>query len=137
MVRPEVLQRRLRKLDEYLEILRRLRRYHFEEFIQDPERYGSAERFLQLAIEALLDMGNHVIADLSLGEVRWYSDIPAILAERAGLEPELKEKWIRMIGFRNILVHEYMEVDRRIVYEILQTGLEDLERLRRFFAAFL
>ncbi|WP_322802029.1 type VII toxin-antitoxin system HepT family RNase toxin [Thermoflexus sp.] len=137
MVRPEVLQRRLRKLDEYLEILRRLRRYHFEEFIQDPERYGSAERFLQLAIEALLDMGNHVIADLGLGEVRWYSDIPAILAERAGLEPELKEKWIRMIGFRNILVHEYMEVDRRIVYEILQTGLEDLERLRRFFAAFL
>ncbi|WP_448590472.1 type VII toxin-antitoxin system HepT family RNase toxin [Thermoflexus hugenholtzii] len=137
MVRPEVLQRRLRKLDEYLEILRRLRRYHFEEFIQDPERYGSAERFLQLAIEALLDMGNYVIADLGLGEVRWYSDIPAILAERAGLEPELKEKWIRMIGFRNILVHEYMEVDRRIVYEILQTGLEDLERLRRFFAAFL
>lgn len=137
MVRPEVLQRRLRKLDEYLEILRRLRRYHFEEFIQDPERYGSAERFLQLAIEALLDMGNHVIADLGLGEVRWYSDIPAILAERAGLEPELKEKWIRMIGFRNILVHEYMEVDRRIVYEILQTGLKDLERLRRFFAAFL
>ncbi|WP_448593653.1 type VII toxin-antitoxin system HepT family RNase toxin [Thermoflexus hugenholtzii] len=137
MVRPEVLQRRLRKLDEYLEILRRLRRYHFEEFIQDPERYGSAERFLQLAIEALLDMGNHIIADLGLGEVRWYSDIPAILAERAGLEPELKEKWIRMIGFRNILVHEYMEVDRRIVYEILQTGLEDLERLRRFFAAFL
>ncbi len=137
MVRPEVLQRRLRKLDEYLEILRRLQRYRFEEFIEDPERYGSAERFLQLAIEALLDMGNHIIADLGLGEVRWYSDIPAILAERAGLEPELKEKWIRMIGFRNILVHEYMEVDRRIVYEILQSNLDDLERLRRFFAAFL
>ena len=137
MVRPEVLQRRLRKLDEYLEILRRLQRYRFEEFIQDPERYGSAERFLQLAIEALIDIGNHIIADLDLGEVRWYSDIPAILAERAGLEPELKEKWMRMIGFRNILVHEYMDVDRRIVYEILQSGLEDLERLRRFFAAFL
>lgn len=137
MVRPEVLQRRLRKLDEYLEILRRLQQYSFEEFIQDPERYGSAERFLQLAIEALLDMGNHIIADLNLGEVRWYSDIPVILAERGGLEPDLKEKWIRMIGFRNILVHEYLDLDRRIVYEVLQSGLGDLERLRRFFASFL
>lgn len=133
----EILQRRLRKLDEYLEILRRLQRYRLEEFLQDPERYGSAERFLQLAIEALLDMGNHLIADLPLGEVRWYSDIPVILSERAGLAPELKEKWIRMIGFRNIPVHEYVELDRRIVYEVLQTGLEDLERLREFFAAFL
>ncbi|MCX7689441.1 DUF86 domain-containing protein [Thermoflexus sp.] len=137
MVRVEVLQRRLRKLDEYLEILRRLQRYSFEEFIRDAERYGSAERFLQLAIEALLDMGNHIIADLNLGEVRWYSDIPTILAERAGLDPDLKEKWIRMIGFRNVLVHEYLDLDRRIVYEVLQSGLEDFERLRRFFASFL
>jgi uncharacterized protein YutE (UPF0331/DUF86 family) len=43
------------------------------------ERYGSAERFLHLSIEAILDMGNHVIADLDLGIVNWYSDIPALL----------------------------------------------------------
>ncbi|WP_376792074.1 DUF86 domain-containing protein [Thermoflexus sp.] len=117
MVRPEVLQRRLRKLDECLGIPHRLQRYRF--------------------IEATLDMGNHIIADLNLGEVRWYSDIPAILADRGGPEPDLKEKWIRMIGFRNIPVHEYVDLDRRIVYEVLQSGLEDLERLRRFFASFL
>lgn len=137
MVRPEILQRRLRKLDECLEILRRLQRYRFEDFIADPERYGSAERFLQVAIEATLDMGNHIIADLNLGEVRWYSDIPAILADCGGLEPDLKEKWIRMISFRDILVHEYLDPDRRIVHEVLQSGLEDLEGLRRFFASFL
>ncbi len=49
----------------------------------------------------------------------------------------MKEKWIRMIGFRNVLVHEYLDLDRRIVYEVLRSGLEDLERLRRFFASFL
>jgi uncharacterized protein YutE (UPF0331/DUF86 family) len=137
MVRVEILQRRLRKLEEYLAILRRLQRYSYDEFVADPERYGSAERFLQLAIEALLDMGNHVIADLDLGTVQWYSDIPTILAERGGLSPELRDRWIRMIGFRNILVHEYLDLDRRIVYEVLQHGLGDLERLRDFFASFL
>ncbi len=51
MVKAEVLRKRLNKLDEYLLILGRLRRYTFEEFTADPERYGSAERFLQLAID--------------------------------------------------------------------------------------
>ena len=57
MVRVEVIRKRLNKLDEYLGILRGLQRYDFEEFIGDPEHYGSAERFLQLGIEAITDKG--------------------------------------------------------------------------------
>jgi uncharacterized protein YutE (UPF0331/DUF86 family) len=111
--------------------------YTFDEFAKDPEKYGSAERFLQLAIESAIDMGNHVIADLGLGVVNWYSDIPNILADRGYLPSDLKEKWTRMIGFRNTLVHEYVDIDRRIVYEVLQNGLKDLKALRRVFAQFL
>jgi uncharacterized protein YutE (UPF0331/DUF86 family) len=40
-----------------------------------------------------------------------------------------------MIGFRNILVHEYLDLDRRIVYEALQHGLGDLDRAFQFFMA--
>ena len=137
MVRVEVIRKRLNKLDEYLDILHTLQRYSFEEFVSSPERYGSAERFLQLAIEAVTDIGGHVIADLSLGVVNWYSDIPTILAERGYISPELKEKWVRMIGFRNTLVHDYLDIDHRIVYEALQTGLVDLKALRRALAQFL
>ena len=60
MTRPEVIRKRLATLDEYLGILRSLQRYSREEFLSGPEHYGSAERFLHLAIEAVLDMGNHV-----------------------------------------------------------------------------
>jgi len=67
VVRPEVIRKRLNKLDEYLSILYNLRKYSFDDFVSDPEHYGSAERFLHLAIEAILDMGNHVIADMDLG----------------------------------------------------------------------
>ncbi len=48
-----------------------------------------------------------------------------------------KDTWIRMIGFRNILVHDYLEVDRRIVYEILQHRLDDLKQIRDVFVQFL
>lgn len=137
MIRVEVVRKRLNKLDEYISILHTLQKYSFEEFVQDPEHYGSVERFLQLAIEVVIDLGNHVIAGLGLGMVNWYSDIPAILAKKGYIGADLELKWVRMIGFRNTLVHEYVDIDRGIVYEILQHGLEDLVALRRVFAQFL
>jgi uncharacterized protein YutE (UPF0331/DUF86 family) len=94
-------------------------------------------RRLQLAIETLNDMGSHMIAELSLGTVESYRDIPFILAEHGYVEDAMREKWIRMIGFRNILVHDYLDPDREIVYQVLQHDLEDIERLRRAFAQFL
>jgi uncharacterized protein YutE (UPF0331/DUF86 family) len=124
-------------LDEYLDILEALRGYSIDQFLANPERYGSAERFLQLAIEALLDVGSHVIAELELGTIETYSDIPQLLADRGYVDAVLANQWIKMIGFRNVLVHEYLDVDRKIVYDVLQHHLGDLRALRRMFAQFL
>ena len=137
MVRREVLRKRLNKLDEYLAILSGLQRYRLEEFLESPERYGSAERFLQLAIEAVTDMGTHLVADLELGVVNCYRDIPSLLATAGYLPRDLEEKWFRMIGFRNTLVHDYLEIDRSIVHDVLQHHLEDLEAIKSVLAGFL
>lgn len=137
MIKPEVVRKRLNKLDEYLTILRALQKYSFDEFTQDPEHYGSVERFLHLAIEAVIDIGNRIVAEMNLGVVNWYSDIPALLAQRGFIDADLEQRWMRMIGFRNALVHDYADIDRRIVYEALQHRLGDLEALRRVFAQFL
>lgn len=137
MTQREVLRKRIQHLNDCLAILERARRYTFAEFAFDPERYGSAERFLQLAIEALADMGNHIIANRELGTVDSYSDIPHLLWEAQLITGEQREVWIRMTGFRNILVHGYLEVDREIVYNVLQKNLSDLRSLRDAFAQLL
>jgi len=137
MVRREVLLRRLQKLDEYLQILRQLQRYSQDEFLSNPERYGSAERFLQLAIETLTDIGNHVIADLNLGIVEWYSDVPRLFLESSYIDESQRETWTRMIGFRNILVHDYLDVDREVVFKVLHENLEDFEALKQVFIQLL
>ncbi|MCS7217194.1 MAG: DUF86 domain-containing protein [Candidatus Bipolaricaulota bacterium] len=137
MVRPEVLRRRLEKLQEYLRILEGLAQVTEAEFLADPRIHGSAERFLQLAIEALLDLGAHVVAEMELGQVETYRDIPRTL-EKAGYVPaELARRWEKIVGFRNILVHEYVDLDRRLVYTMLREGLEDLRRLQAIFGRFL
>jgi len=127
----------LNKLDEYLTVLIQLQRYSYDQFVQSPERYGSAERFLQLAIETINDMGNHVVAEMNLGVVNWISDIPSLLCKTGYIDQEMKENWIKMIGFRNVLVHDYLDIDLLLVYDILTNRLKDFEKIKRAFAQFL
>jgi uncharacterized protein YutE (UPF0331/DUF86 family) len=82
-------------------------------------------------------MGNHVIADDGPGAVDWCSDVPRIFLKKGMISSELNEKWIRMIGFRNTLIHGYMDVDWTVVYEVLQNGLCDIEELKRVVARHL
>jgi uncharacterized protein YutE (UPF0331/DUF86 family) len=137
MVKRQIIHKRLQKLDEYLSYLQQAQKYSFEQFAGDPERYGSVERFLHLALEALIDLGSHVVADENLGDVGYQRDIPALLAEHNYISDDQREKWFQMIGFRNILVHEYAEIDRRIVYDVLQNKLSDLLAIREQFARLL
>jgi uncharacterized protein YutE (UPF0331/DUF86 family) len=137
MVEKEVLRRRIDKLNEYLEVLDRAKEYTREEFLADPERYGSAERFLQLSIEALTDMGSHVATDEDLGSFEHAADVPDLLREHGYVEADLGRRWKEMIRFRNVLVHEYVDIDRHLVYDVLQNELDDLRRLRKVFAEFL
>jgi uncharacterized protein YutE (UPF0331/DUF86 family) len=137
MVRPEVIHKRLNKVEEYLTILNKIQRYSLDELLSDPEKYGSAERFLQLTIEALNDIGSHLIADLNLGIVESAGDIPRLLCGKGYFGEELRDTWIHMIGFRNILVHDYLDVDRQVVYDVLHHKLDDVQALMRVFAQFL
>jgi uncharacterized protein YutE (UPF0331/DUF86 family) len=137
VIKSEVIRKRLNKLDEYLQILYGMQKYTLEEFLSDPEHYASVERFLHMAIETTIDIGGHIVSGLGMGDVNWYSDIAAIMEEKGYISVELREKWIQIVGFRNVLVHQYIEVDRKIVYDVLQNKLGDLEELKKVFASFL
>ena len=57
-------------------------------------------------------MAYHVIAEKGLGPVNQYSDLPALFDEQGWIDEALHEVWIDMIGgFRNILVHDYLDVN--------------------------
>jgi uncharacterized protein YutE (UPF0331/DUF86 family) len=137
MVKVDVLRKRMAKLDEYIDILRSLQTYSLETFLSNPIYYGSAERFLQLAIEAINDMGSHIIVDLGLGSVDWYSDVPDIFLQHEYIDETVAERWRKMTGFRNVLVHDYLDINREIVYDALQHNLEDFEAIKECLKTFI
>lgn len=128
MTDPVLIGKRLRKLREYVVLLRRLRGRPREEFIEDPFVIGNVERYLQLAIQVVLDISNHIVADDRLGAVEEYRDAIRLLGQSGYLQPDLAQRLIPMAGLRNILVHDYLDVDRGKIYILLQDCLEDFEQ---------
>lgn len=137
MVRSEVLEKRLRKIDQYLQVLVEISKQNYEEFASNALLYGSAERFLHLSIECLNDIGNHLIADLELGTVSMYRDIPEILFQKQYISRDHENIWIKMNGLRNVLAHDYLDIDRKIIFNILQENLDQIRQLKNCFAQFL
>jgi uncharacterized protein YutE (UPF0331/DUF86 family) len=97
-------------------------------FLADPDICGNAERQLQVAIQAAIDIGNHLLADLDLGTAKDYKDIFRILSEHRIIPNRLASRLSSMTGLRNVLVHDYLEVDLGIVFAILKSDLPDFEK---------
>ncbi|MEG1255409.1 DUF86 domain-containing protein [Clostridium sp.] len=127
MVKRELVISRVDKLKEYIGFLKDVKKYTEEEYINSPLIYGSSERFLHLSIECVMDIGNHLISDLRLRRPESNRDIFIILNENGIIDENLKGNLSNMAGFRNILVHDYMKLDRGIVYDIINNNLKDIE----------
>lgn len=127
MVKRDVIIARINKLNEYVDILKSVKKYDKETYIKDPIIYGASERFLHLSIECILDIGNHIIADMRYRKPENNKDIFLVLYENKIIDEKLKNNLCNMAGFRNILVHDYMKLDRGLVYEIINNNLKDIE----------
>ncbi len=84
-----------------------------------------AERNLQVAIEACLDIAKIIISVEELGEPRDNKAMFQILAEAGIVSEKSLGFLIPMAGTRNILVHSYDSLDDEIVYGILTRRLDD------------
>lgn len=79
--------------------------------LDDPVQRAAYERFLQLACEACLDAGEMVIAEKGLPKPGTYREVVTTLVEEGALEKDLGATLEEAAGLRNVLVHDYAEID--------------------------
>ncbi len=107
---------RVTRIREYVALLRKVRGLADERhFVNDPLIYGNAERYLRLAIQAVLDISHHIVADRNLPLPADSQSLFELLVRQKVISKALSVKLAAMAGFRNILVHEYLEIDRHRV----------------------
>ena len=92
---------------------------------------------MHLAIECLLDIGNHIISDQGYEKPENYADIFRILRVNAIIPDKLFDNLQGIAAFRNILVHDYIRLDRTKVYTIIVTKTQYLRKLGSVFADLL
>jgi uncharacterized protein YutE (UPF0331/DUF86 family) len=123
------------EIEKSLTILNEYSSIQKKELVTDLKALGSIKYYLIVAIEACIDIANHIIAKERYGVPKTYSDCFSILRERKIISKQLTNKLTNMAKFRNLLVHLYWNVNDERIYEILQTELEDFEEFIRQISA--
>ena len=96
--------------------------------LEDLTKQDSIILNLQRACEAGIDLAMHMVRKKGLG-IPQESREAFELLERAGLiSPELGQRMKRMVGFRNVAVHDYQELNYSLVHTIITERLGDFEQ---------
>ena len=82
---------------------------------------------LQRAIQGAIDLAAHVISSEGLGVPQDLKESFDLLRGKGIIPYDLAEKMKKMVGFRNIAVHEYQELKLGILQSILSNNVKDLE----------
>jgi uncharacterized protein YutE (UPF0331/DUF86 family) len=95
------------------------------EFALNFTRQDAAILNIQRACEAALDIGQHIIRRESLGLPQSARDVFALLAQAHWIEATLAEQMKRMVGFRNVAVHDYQTLQLPITVNIITLHLQE------------
>lgn len=124
----------LEKIKSRIEIIRsnvteleEMKGLSLEDFSKQKRDVAAAKHFIREAIEAMIDIGAHIVAKRLLGAPASAADVMIVLGEKGVIPREHVETYVRMVKYRNRLVHFYHEVTIAELHDIIQNRLRDFE----------
>ena len=134
MVNKSKIESKIGSMKLSISRLNELKKLTKDEFINNFTYFDSAKYNLITAIEAMIDICNHIISRENYELPATSSDSVKILVNTHVLPMEYQPIFIAMVKFRNKAVHLYDQIREEEVYKIIQNNLDDFDR---FIAAIL
>lgn len=131
MVDRERVLARIDWVEDLLAVLDTIRAGGKERLLADRHVQLETERALQVAIQACIDVGAQLVAELGLRAPEDYRGVFDRLEEAGKLEGRLARRMGDAAGLRDVLVHRYLDIDR----DRLWAAVTELDDLRAFCAA--
>lgn len=133
MVERETVRSLLDTVERRLGRLERASDVPVDDFVEDQDLQDIVERNFELAIQACIDLGLHLLAEEPTAPPETNRQVFRELERLGLLEQQLSRRLEEMGGFRNVLAHEYAEVVPELVHE----NLDRLDDLRNFIRALM
>jgi len=127
----------VRFIETCLQEIRPFSKMPKEEFLEDRKNPPFLESYLRRALEAVFDIGRHILAKTSGFKEIEYKAIAKQLGEKQIITRELSDILYVMAGYRNRMVHFYKEVTPEELYYIVVNHLGDIDRFNRAIVAFI
>jgi uncharacterized protein YutE (UPF0331/DUF86 family) len=121
----EIVERCLKRIQEDYE-------GHESELSDDFMRQDAILLNIQRMCEASIDLAMHVVRVRALGLPRESRGAFELLKSAQLMDAELADKMMKMVGFRNLAVHNYQSIDLEIVHAIINQHLNDFRALTRW-----
>ena len=128
-LRATTVLERIAWITQMLAGLRALPLDDFHAFQADPRNVASAESYLRRGLEALLDLGRHLLAKGFGLAVTEYKEIAVALVQVGVLDQDAGHLLRELAGYRNRLVHFYDAVSDHELYDICTMQLGDVEKV--------
>ena len=115
---------KIEEVENYLSELAEIVPESFQDYIHDLKTKAACERYFEKIIEAVTDLAFLIIKDKGFRVPEKDKEAFDVLAEEEIISEELSERLKGAKGMRNILAHEYGEIDDEIVFESVTQELE-------------
>ena len=122
-----VIENGISNVKKYLNILHGYYKYTYEEIVNDLTLKGAIERYLYLSVQSSLDLAEALISYKKLRRPATFSECFVILNDAKLIDKDLMHKMVKMAKFRNVITHDYEELDYEIVYDIFKNRLIDID----------
>jgi uncharacterized protein YutE (UPF0331/DUF86 family) len=136
-VNHQTLARKLEYLRRHLRLLDTYQKTSAEALIASPEKRLAVERLLELSLQSMIDCGRMLVAIERWRLPHDQRDALMVLASHSVIDAGLADRLQQAKAFRNILVHDYVEIDIYRLVEHLQEDLGDLWAFARGTAEWL
>jgi len=131
------IETKLRELKKYAQLLKTYQKHNKKKLKTDMTIRGAVERYMQLAIEIVIEIGEMIIAKDGFRKPETYREVIEILGKNHVLQSVFAKKLAPAAGFRNILIHRYGELDLNELYRHLQEDVTDFDTFARQISKYL
>jgi uncharacterized protein YutE (UPF0331/DUF86 family) len=129
MVNPSLIMKRVEQVERHLERIRSLASLSYEDFLKDNVAQDVVEYNLFQIVNHVIHIFQHTVVDEEYGFPETAYEAAQILLEKGVLLQEDVDLFKRMVGFRNVVGHDYINLDKKTVYDILAHGESDIRTL--------